>query len=75
MNSVETVKKELGNAIGEETGWLWKNVDVKEWHHVVKQKIFKHAFVRPFEAMEMLMVGNDEKSLGFRSGQERHGGK
>ena len=31
LNCIETVKKELGKAIGEETGWLRRIVDVKGW--------------------------------------------
>ena len=77
LNSTETVKKELGKVIGEETGYLWMGVDVKEWYHALKQKTFKHAFISPYEAMEMLMIANDEKEPRFqiRPGQAGKIGK
>ena len=75
LNSVETVKKELGKVTGDEAGYLWKSVDVKEWYRAMKQKIFRCAFVSPFDAMGMLMVENGEKNRGFRSDQERQGRK
>ena len=66
LNSVETVKKELGKVIGEETGYLWMSVDAKEWFHALKHKTFRHAFISPYEAMEMLMRANDEKEPRFQ---------
>ena len=41
-------------------------MDVKEWYHATKQKIFRHAFISPFEAMGMLMVANGEKEPRFQ---------
>ena len=61
LNCLEAAKKELGKVIGGETGWLRKSVDAKERYRVAKQKLFKHAFISPFDAMEMLMVANGEK--------------
>ena len=66
LNSLETVKKELGKVIGDEAGYLRKIVGAKEWYHVVKQKIFKRAFVSPFEAMGVLMMANEEKEPMFQ---------
>ena len=66
LNSIETVKFERGKVIGDEAGILWKSVDVKEWYHAMKQKIFRHAFVSPFEAMGMIMMVNGEKEPKFR---------
>ena len=66
LNCIEDVKKELGNAIGGETGRLWKNVGAKDWYHVVKQKLYKRAIISPFEAMGASMVTNDEKEPSFQ---------
>ena len=66
LNSIETVKMELGKVIGGETGYLWKSVDAKEWYRAMKQKIFRHAFISPFEAMEMLTMANGEKEPRFQ---------
>ena len=66
LNSVETVKKELGKVIGLEAGYLWMGVDVKEWFYALKQKTFRHAFISPYEAMEMLMKANDDKEPRFQ---------
>ena len=43
-----------------------KDVEAKGWYRVMKQKLYKHAFVIPFEAMEMLMVANGEKEPMFQ---------
>ena len=43
-----------------------KNVDAKDWFRVTKQKLYKHAFASPFEAMGMLMVENGEKEPRFQ---------
>ena len=37
------------------------SIDAREWYRAMKQKIFRHAFVSPFEMMEMLMAINGEK--------------
>ena len=66
LNSVETVKKELGKVIGLEAGYLWMGVDVKEWFYALKQKTFRHAFISPYEAMEMLMRASDDKEARFQ---------
>ena len=41
-------------------------MDAKEWYRAMKQKIFRHAFISPFEAMEMLMMTNGEKEPMFQ---------
>ena len=61
LSSIETVKFEFGKVIGDEAGIMWKSVDAKEWYRAMKQKIFRHAFVSPFEAMGMLMAVSGEK--------------
>ena len=66
LNSLETAKKELGKVIGDETGYLRKSVDAKEWYHALKQKTPRHAFISPFEAMGTLMMANDEKEPRFQ---------
>ena len=53
--------------IGGETGYPWESVDVKEWYRAMKQKIFRHVFISPFEALEMLMVANGEKEPMFQT--------
>ena len=67
LNSIETVKMELGKVIGGETGYLWKSLDAKEWYHAVRQKIFRHALLSPFEAMGMITVANGEKEPMFQT--------
>ena len=47
------------------------SVDVREWYHGVKLEIFKHAFVSPFDMLEMLMVINTEKSQSIVSEWDR----
>ena len=42
------------------------SVDAREWYHATRLKIFNHAFVIPFEMMEMLMAANDEKEPRYR---------
>ena len=42
------------------------SVDVREWYHVTKLKVSKHAFVSPFEMMEMLTMVNVGKKLKYR---------
>ena len=71
LNCIEAVKKELGNVTGEETGWLRRNIDVEDWYRVMKRKLYKHAFVSPFEAMGMLVMANGEKEPRFKIRQER----
>ena len=75
MNSIETIKFERGKVIGEEAGVLWESVDLKERYHAAKRKIFRHAFVSPFEATEMLMGVNGEKEPKFRTRPGTAGGK
>ena len=75
MNSVETAKLERGKVIGDEAGALWKSVDAKDWYRAMKQRIFRHAFVSPFEAMEMLTMVNGEREPTFRIRPRTTGGK
>ena len=67
LNSLEPFKKELVKAIGDETGYLRKSVDAKEWYRAMKRKISKHALISPFEALEMLMMANGEKEPIFQT--------
>ena len=39
---------------------------MRDWYHAMRLRIFKHAFVSPFEMMEMLMLVNAEKEPMFK---------
>ena len=67
LNCSETVKEERGKVIGLEANCLWESVDVREWYHAMKQEISKHAFVSPYELMEMLMSINEGKEARHRT--------
>ena len=56
----------IGTNEREAAGINWKTVDVREWYHATRLRIFKHAFVSPFEMMEMLMQVNAEKDPMFK---------
>ena len=74
LNSIETVKFERLEVVGDEAGVLWKSVGAEDWYRAMKQKIFRHAFVSPFEAMEMIMAISGEKEPKFRIGPGTTGG-
>ena len=71
LNSPDAIRQECGDAIGEKeclkAGIEWYSADVRERYHGVKLKIFKHAFVSPFEMIEMLMRINEEKNQTIKS--------
>ena len=43
-----------------------ENVDVGDWYRAMRLRIFNHAFVSPFEMMEMLMIVTAEKDPMYK---------
>ena len=70
LNSSETVRLECGEVLGEAAGILWMSIDARERYRDMKNKISKHAFVSPFEMME-IMAANDEKEANIAPDQDR----
>ena len=66
LNSQETVRQERGEVIGEAARVEWTSIDVRERYRAMKLKLSRHAFVSPFEMMEMLMAFNAEKEPMYR---------
>ena len=66
LSSSKTVRLECGEVIGEASRILRMSIDARGRYRAMKQKIFRHAFVSPFEMMEMLMAINGEKEAKYR---------
>ena len=66
LSSKETVLQERGEVIGEAARVEWASIDVRERYRAMKLKLSRHAFVSPFEMMEMLMAFNAEKEPMYR---------
>ena len=52
-----------------------ENADVRDWYRAMKGRISKHAFISPFETMEMSMLVNAEKEPRFKVRVGLAGGK
>ena len=56
----------IGTRECEAAGIKWKAVDARDWYRAMRLGIFKHAFVSPFEMMEMLTQANAEEDPMFK---------
>ena len=59
--------------MGEEARRTWISIDVRGRYRAMNLKISKHAFVSPFEMMEMLMATNvgERSKISYRSRVDR----